>query len=115
MEWLRLQVTRSAWLPARAWPTEALGVTLRSAAHGRRTDRFVPTGGESVLQTLQAVVRQGRIELLEPIQLADGTHVLVTVASPDDDQEFWLGASQASLDKVWDYSEDDVYAELLEG
>jgi len=27
---------------------------------------------------------------------------------------FWQQASQASLEKVWDNAEDDVYAELLE-
>ena len=27
--------------------------------------------------------------------------------------DFWLKASQPSLDAIWDNSEDDVYAELL--
>ena len=28
--------------------------------------------------------------------------------------DFWLQASQPSLDAIWDNCEDDIYAELLE-
>jgi hypothetical protein len=62
--------------------------------------------------TLWATVRQGKIELLESTELAEGTRVLVTLL-PDDETEFWLHASQTSLDAVWNNVEDDVYAELL--
>jgi len=31
-----------------------------------------------------------------------------------DDQEFWLSASEESLDAIWGSEEDDIYAELLE-
>ncbi len=34
---------------------------------------------------------------------------------PKSESEFWLGASQTSLDSLWDNDEDDVYAQLLEG
>ena len=40
--------------------------------------------------------------------------MLVTVL-PEEDKEFWLGASQSSLGKVWDNAEDDVYGKLLGG
>ena len=66
-------------------------------------------------QTLRAIVRQGKIELLEQAALAEGTQMLITVFPHDDDQTFWLGASQSSLDQVWDNNEDEVYAELLKG
>jgi hypothetical protein len=62
--------------------------------------------------TLWATVRQGKIELLESTELAEGTRVLVTLL-PDDETEFWLQGSQTSLDAVWNNVEDDVYAELL--
>jgi hypothetical protein len=65
-----------------------------------------------MLNTVRAIVRDGRIELLEPVALPDGAQVLVTVLI-DEDQAFWQGASQAALDRVWDTAEDDVYAELL--
>jgi len=65
-----------------------------------------------MLSTIRAIVRDGKIELLEPITLPDGVHVLVTVLA-DDEQGFWEGASAASLDRVWDNDEDDAYAELL--
>jgi hypothetical protein len=66
-----------------------------------------------MLKTLWAKVRQGKIELLEAAELPEGVRVLVTVL-PDDEAEFWLQASQISLDAVWDNTEDDVYAQLLQ-
>ena len=65
-----------------------------------------------MLKTLWATVRQGKIELLELSELPEGAKVLVTLL-PDEEAEFWLQASQTSLDRVWDNTEDDVYAELL--
>ncbi len=32
---------------------------------------------------------------------------------PADDDEFWTGASQPSLEVVWGNEEDDTYAEVL--
>lgn len=66
-----------------------------------------------MLKTLWATIRQGKIQLLEATELPEGTRVLVTLL-PDDETEFWLQASQVSLDVVWDHAEDDVYAQLLE-
>jgi len=66
-----------------------------------------------MLRTLWATVRQGKIELLESAELPEGVRVLVTVL-PDDEAEFWLQASQTSLDAVWDNAEDDVYAQLVQ-
>jgi predicted DNA-binding antitoxin AbrB/MazE fold protein len=63
-------------------------------------------------KTLKAVVREGRIELLEPVDLPEGTKVLVTLL-PDEETEFWLSASQVALDTLWDNPEDDVYGQLL--
>jgi len=31
----------------------------------------------------------------------------------DDSGDFWLAASESSLDEIWNNEEDDVYAELL--
>ncbi|MBD1811219.1 hypothetical protein NDA07_17830 [Microcoleus vaginatus DQ-U2] len=64
-----------------------------------------------MLKTLWATVRQGKIELLELSELPEGAKVLVTVL-PHEEAEFWLQASQTSLDTVWDNTEDDVYAQL---
>lgn len=64
------------------------------------------------MQNIRAVVREGRIELLDEVELPEGTEVLVTLL--DDDSGFWLQAAESSLDSVWDNDEDDVYAELLE-
>lgn len=65
-----------------------------------------------MLSTIRAVVRDGKIELLEPITLPDGAQVLVTVLT-DEDRTFWQEASEPSLKQIWDNPEDDIYAELL--
>ncbi len=65
-----------------------------------------------MLKTVVATVRQGKIEISEDLELPEGTKVLLTVL-PNDEAEFWQDASQGSLDRVWDNSEDDIYAELL--
>ena len=64
-----------------------------------------------MLNTIRAVVREGKIELLENVEIPEGTEVLVT---PLVESEFWLKASESSLNSVWDNEEDDVYATLLE-
>ena len=65
-----------------------------------------------MLKTLWAIIREGKIELLEHVNLPEDTRVLVTLL-PDDETDLWLRASQISLDTIWDNTEDDVYAQLL--
>ncbi len=65
-----------------------------------------------MLRTVWAVIHEGRIELLEQTDLPEGARVLVTLL-PDEETEFWLHASQTSLDTIWNNTEDDVYAQLL--
>jgi hypothetical protein len=64
------------------------------------------------MQNIRAIVREGKIELLEEVEIPEGTEVIVTPLT--DDSDFWLNVSESSLDSVWDNTEDDVYAELLE-
>lgn len=64
------------------------------------------------MQKIRAIVREGRIELLEEVEIPEGTEVVITPLL--DDRDFWLNASVGSLDSVWDNAEDEVYAELLE-
>jgi putative hemolysin len=68
----------------------------------------IPRSGEKV----EATVRDGKIELLEPIMLPDGVQVLVTILS-EDEHAFWQDASESALRQIWDNDEDDVYAKLL--
>jgi len=65
-----------------------------------------------MLTTVVAVVREGKIQPVEPLELAEGTRILLTVL-PDEDASFWLNASESTLSDIWDNKEDDVYAELL--
>lgn len=41
-----------------------------------------------MLKTVAAVVRGGKIELLEPVPLAEGTRLLVTMLSNGEEQQF---------------------------
>ena len=66
-----------------------------------------------MINTIWAVVHDGRIEPLEKIIAPEGTRVLVTLLL-EDEADFWINASSASLDEVWDNAEDDRYADLLE-
>ncbi|MDT4968957.1 MAG: hypothetical protein QOJ64_3694 [Acidobacteriota bacterium] len=65
-----------------------------------------------MLNTIRAIVREGKIELLEEVEIPEGTEVLITPLI--DEANYWLRASESSLGSVWNNSEDDVYAELLE-
>jgi hypothetical protein len=66
-----------------------------------------------MINTIWAVIRDGKIVPLEEVKVPDGTRVLVTLL-PEDDAGFWVAASESSLSEVWGGVEDDVYAELLE-
>jgi predicted DNA-binding antitoxin AbrB/MazE fold protein len=65
-----------------------------------------------MLNTIEAVVQNGQIIPLEKLDIPDGTKALVTLLA-EDENEFWLSASESSLDEIWNNEEDDVYAELL--
>jgi predicted DNA-binding antitoxin AbrB/MazE fold protein len=64
-----------------------------------------------MMNTVKAIFKEGRIELLEQVDIPEGTEVLVTILS--DEEEFWLRASEPSLASVWDNEEDDIYEQLL--
>jgi nicotinamide riboside kinase len=66
-----------------------------------------------MVNTVWAVVHDGRIEPLDKIIAPEGTRVLVTLLL-EDETDFWLDASRTSLEEVWDNAEDDRCAELLE-
>lgn len=65
-----------------------------------------------MMNPIRAIVREGKIELPEEAEIPEGTEVLITPLLEESDG--WLKVSESSLGAVWDNSEDDVYAELLE-
>ena len=65
-----------------------------------------------MLHTVEAVISNGVITPTEPVELVEGSRALVTILD-DEDDSFWLEASESSLEKIWNNSEDDIYAELL--
>jgi hypothetical protein len=67
-----------------------------------------------MLQTVWAEIRNGKIEPLDSIPLPEGAKAIVTFISEDDDERFWLFASEQALAEVWENTEDDIYAQLLE-
>jgi len=66
-----------------------------------------------MLNTVRAIVRAGKIELLEPVDLPESPTVLVTPLI-EEDTLFWARVSHVALDAIWDNAEDDVYAQLLQ-
>ncbi len=66
-----------------------------------------------MLETIWAVVHDGKIEPMDEIDAPEGTRALVTLLV-EDEAGFWQDASSESLSDVWANEEDDVYAELLE-
>jgi hypothetical protein len=66
----------------------------------------------TMLNTIWGVVRNGKVEPIEPATLPEGAHALVTVMQ-DEDVHFWRRLSEESLKSVWDNPEDDIYAQLL--
>ena len=68
-----------------------------------------------MLNTIRAVMRNNKkIELLEAVDVPEGTEVLVTILSGSD-ETFWQKASESALKKIWDNKKDDVYEQLLKG
>jgi hypothetical protein len=65
-----------------------------------------------MLTSVRAIVKDGQITLLEPVDIPEGTEVLVTLLE-DQDRAFWNAVTERSLTAVWDHPDDDVYAELL--
>ncbi len=67
-----------------------------------------------MLQTVLAVINDGKIEPVEGFVFPEGAKVIVTLLPAEDDARFWLSASENSLTEVWENNEDDIYAELLQ-
>ena len=66
-----------------------------------------------MLSTVKGIVRKKKIELEEKIKIPEGTRLLITIVSDDETEMYWQNASKSSLDKTWNNTEDNIYAELL--
>lgn len=67
-----------------------------------------------MLQTIWAVIHDGKIEPLEGIIFPEGAKVIVTLLPEEDEPRFWLSASETSLAETWENTDDDIYTELLQ-
>jgi len=54
------------------------------------------------------------VDLPDNVNLEDGKRVLVTVLPPEEENEYWQGASPSALDAIGTNAQDDRYAELLQ-
>ncbi|MDZ4858000.1 MAG: hypothetical protein SGI88_03380 [Candidatus Hydrogenedentes bacterium] len=63
-----------------------------------------------MLSTIKAVMKDGKIELLEQIEIPEGSSILVTVLADDEE----LKVSEPSLASIWDNDADDTYTQLLD-
>jgi hypothetical protein len=66
-----------------------------------------------MLRSIWATIGAGQSHFNEEVDLPEGARLLVTVL-PENENQFWLSASQTSLAAVWDNAEDDAYGRLLE-
>jgi hypothetical protein len=64
------------------------------------------------MKTIIATVKNGKIELPPQEQLPEGTQITVIIDEPG--ANFWQNTSHNSLAKIWDNTEDDIYAQLLQ-
>lgn len=64
-----------------------------------------------MLNTVWAVVREGRIVTLEDVEVAEGTRVLVTLL-PESDAMLWSEADRFLPGSARDKANDDVYGEF---
>ena len=67
-----------------------------------------------MLQTILAVIHEGKIEPLEHAAFPEGAKVIVTLLPEEDEPLFWLSVSETSLANIWENTEDNIYAELLQ-
>jgi hypothetical protein len=86
----------------------------------RNVSRCITSNIWNMLNTLWAVVHEGRIKTVGEIHAPEGTRALVTVlvdvdvdVDSKEESTFWQEASSVSLPEIWNNSEDDVYGELL--
>ena len=73
----------------------------------RFTAEVLPDGTIRVPQNVQLVPGPAEVTV-EQALVAEST------LQPDGEANFWSGASESSLAAVWDNTEDDVYAQLLD-
>jgi hypothetical protein len=62
-----------------------------------------------MLNTVPAIIKEGRIELLESVPIPEGTRVLVTLIPEETNSDFWQKVSETALAKIWDNLEDDIF------
>lgn len=65
------------------------------------------------MNKIRAIVRGGKVEFLEPVDIREGTEVSLTVPVAADNK-FWLAVSERSLETIWDNAKDYVYEQLRE-
>jgi len=61
----------------------------------------------------QSYYQNGQIILPKELIIPEGSKVLVTVLENPSTDDFFLKASESSLENIWNNDEEDVYEQLL--
>ncbi|MBM2816507.1 MAG: hypothetical protein HW421_3269 [Ignavibacteria bacterium] len=66
-----------------------------------------------MLKTFQTQYKHGQIILNNEVNIPEDATIFVSFKDNTTD-DFFLKASESSLDNIWNNSEDDIYEQLLE-
>lgn len=65
-----------------------------------------------MLKTFQTQYKQGKLILSNDVKIPDDTIIYISYNDNSTD-DFFLKASESSLDNIWNNNEDDIYEQLL--
>lgn len=65
-----------------------------------------------MMNTIWAIVQDGKILPEERVELREGQRVLVTLLVAEENK-FWMDATAGTLDAIWGNETEEIYSELL--
>ena len=65
-----------------------------------------------MLRSIQAEYKGGQFLLTDDVIIPENASVFISFIDKSND-DFFLDASEISLDKIWNNDEDDIYEQLL--
>lgn len=65
-----------------------------------------------MLKTIQAEYLHGQVLLTNKVNIPDNTPIFISYID-DSNDDYFLKASESSLDVIWNNNEDDIYEQLL--
>jgi len=65
-----------------------------------------------MIKTIKTRYKKGRVLMDKDINIPDDSVIYISYVN-NEENNFYLSASQTALDKIWDNEEDDIYENLL--